>query len=339
MVHWDRKAYRRRLFLQILILLSLLVAVSLAFLHKQNGFDQDAKTLVVLSKEIIPLKEVSGMVSFLDHGKPEIAFIGDSKSSIYLKVEDKEYSFKDLLIDRFSLCQSDEFDECSKAIKKLSKNWEGLAIDGQQRFFAIQEHSQSVVVLNRAVDKIEHALHFNFARAFSDAVAKGSKKIKKNTLGEGLILLKQGHMIVSKEAFPVAFVEFGPEGDQALGLNAETVLGETEAFLLDEASFHINFVPLATWVLAAHGKCDISDLALDEDRSLLALSEDCLTIQRYPVLVPGQDAKATDVYVIPGEVRSPEALVVRGKEWLVGSDVSKQKQYNFYRLGLQTGLR
>lgn len=279
------------------------------------------------------------MVSFLDEGKPEIAFIGDAKSAIYLKAEQREHSFKDLLVERFSLCQSDDFDECHKSIKKLTKNWEGLAIDGQQRFFALQEHSQSIVVMNRGLDKIEHALHFNFARAFSDAIAKGSRKIRKNALGEGLILMKRGHILLSKEAFPVAFVEFGPEGDAALGLNAETVLGPDEAFHMDEAEFHIRLVPLTSWILASHGKCDISDLALDEDKSLLALSEDCLTIQRYPSLSPGEDARVSDVYVLPGEVRSPEALVVRGGEWLVGSDVASRKHYNFYRLGMQTGLR
>lgn len=339
MVHWDRKAFRRRLILQIAVLLAVLVGISVAFQREKSGIAKDAKNLVVLSKEIVPLKEISGMVSFLNAGQPELAFIGDAKSTIYIKSEDQDYSFKDKLVERFSLCQTEEFDECGKAIKKMSKNWEGLAIDGQQRFFVLQEHSQSIVVLNRAVDTIEHAIHFNFARAFGDAVAKGARKMKKDTLGEGVILMKRGHILVSKEAFPVALVEFGPEGDTALGLNAESVLAEGEAFQTDAERFHINLVPLANWVLATHGKCDISDLALDTNRNLLALSEDCLSIQRYPSLAPGQDAVASETYVLPGEIKSPEALAVRGNEWLVGSDVANKKQYNFYRLSIQSGLR
>ncbi len=339
MVHWDRRSFRKKLMAQVAVLLSLIVFVSVTYQHKKTGLQRDAKPLTLISKEIIPLKEISGIASFVENGVPELAFIGDDKSKIYLKGADKDYSFKDILVERFSLCQNEDFDECSRSIKKLTKNWEALAVDGEHRFFALQEHSQTIVVMNRGIDRIEHVLQFNFVNAFSEAVAIGSRKIRKNALGEGLILLKRGHVLIAKEAFPVALVEFGPEGEQPLGLSSETVLGAEEAFQLDEAQFRVKLVPLSTWMLAAHGKCDISDLALDEDRSLLALSEVCLTIHRFPNLSPGKAAEASDVYVLPGEVRSPEALVVVGKQWLVGSDVSSKKQHNFYRLSPQTVLR
>jgi len=339
MVHWDRRAYRQRLTTQITVLLVMIVIIIVAYNHKKTPLSRDAKPLVLLGKETIPLKEISGVASFMEQGVPEVAFIGDDKANIYLKNEDREYSFKNILVERFSLCQSEEFDECARTIKKLSKNWEGLAVDGNRRFFALQEHSQSIVVINRAVDTIEHVLHYNFADAFSEAVAKGSRKVRKNALGEGLILLKKGHVILAKEAFPVALVEFGPAGDAPLGLSAATLLAPDEPFSLDEASFHHKMVPLSSWLLATHGKCDISDLAIDEDKSLLALSEDCLTIHRYPWLTPDKPVVVKDVYMLPGEIKHPEALVVQGKEWLVGADVGSKKEHNFYRLSPQTGLR
>lgn len=339
MVHWDRKAFRRRLMLQIGVLLLLLIVISLTYQHKQEGLDKDAKELRLIAKEIIPLKEISGMATFKENGQTEIALIGDNKPRILLKNEDKEYDFKNILVERFSLCQSEDFDDCNRAIKKLTKNWEGLAVDGLMRFFALQEHSQAIVVMNRQMDKVEGVLHFNFAAAFSGAVAMGAKKIKRNALGEGLVLLKNGHVIIAKEAFPVAFVEFGPEGDSALGLNGDTLLGEGEAFAMKEGVFHHKLVPLNTWTLATHGKCDISDLAIDENKTLLALSEDCLNIQRYDRLVPGEEAVTRDIYILPGEIKSPEALACVNGEWLVGSDVSSKKQYNYYRLSPQSGLK
>lgn len=251
MVHWDRKAFRRHLIMQIGVVLGVILIIIIAYDRKRVGLERDPKPLVLINKEIVPLKEISGLATWVENGQTEIAFIGDDKPKVYLKREDKEYSFKDVLVERFSLCQTEDFDECNRSIKKLTKNWEGMAVDGARRFFVLQEHSQSIVVFDRMVSKIEHVLHFNFAYAFPDAIAKGSRKLRKNALGEGLILLKNGHILIAKEAFPVALVEFGPEGDKALGLSPSTVLAPGEPFAFKEEVFHHQLSPLSTWLLAA----------------------------------------------------------------------------------------
>jgi hypothetical protein len=338
MVHWDRKAARRRVMTQIGILLVLISLISFAYQRKSDGLDRDAKPLQLLSKESLPLKEISGMAVLKEGGQDQILVIGDDKAKVFWVQSNTEQSFKNLMVERFSLCQTEDFDECDKLIKKLTKNWEALAVDAAQRIFALQEHSQSIVVMDRGLTTIEHVLHFNFGEAFSAPVVKGARKVRKNALGEGMILLKNGHVLVAKENFPVALVEFGPEGHEPLGLNPQSVLGEDESFALGE-SFHIRLVALHSWTLATHGKCDISDLALDKDRQLLALSEDCLTIQRYKTLEVGKEPLLSDVFLLPGEVRSPEGLVAVGDEWIVGSDVSSKKQFNFYRLKAQSGLK
>ncbi|RZA18275.1 MAG: hypothetical protein EOP10_21335 [Proteobacteria bacterium] len=338
MVHWDRKGARRRVMIQIGILLVLISIIALTYERKSSGLDRDAKPLQLLGKEILPLKEISGMAVLNEGGESQIVAIGDDKAKVFWLKTNVDQSFKELMVERFSLCQTEDFDECNKMIKKLTKNWEALAIDGAHKLFALQEHSQTIVVMNRELTAIEHVLHFNFGEAFSDAVAKGARKVRKNALGEGMILLKNGHVLIAKENFPVTLVEFGPEGQDALGLNPNTVLSEGESFAMSEP-FHNRLVPLHSWTLATHGKCDISDLALDKDRQLLALSEDCLTIQRYKTLEVSQEPKLSEVYILPGEIQSPEGLVAVGDEWFVGSDVASKKHFNFYRLRAQSSLK
>lgn len=339
MVHWDRKSARRRVIVQIGVLLVLITIIALTYEHRSAGIDKDARPLEIVARENLPLKEISGMAKFREDGKDKVVLIGDDKAKVYWLDEGLEQSFKDRMIDRFSLCQTDDFDECDRMMKKITKNWEAIAADGANQFFLLQEHTQSVVVMNRDLSSFVHVLHYNFADAFDHAVSKGARKIRKNALGEGMILMKNGHVLLAKENFPVALVEFGPDGDDALGLNPSSLLSEGESFHFQSDDFHQRLVPLHSWTLATHGKCDISELALDKENQLLALSEDCLTIYRYKTLELSVEPKPSDVFILPGEIRSPEGLVVLGDEWLVGSDVSSKKQFNFYRLKAPNGVK
>lgn len=339
MVHWDRKSARRRVIVQIGVLLALISLIALTYERRTDGLDRDTRPLELLHREILPLKEISGMTRFFENGEAKVVLVGDDKARVIWLEDQREQSFKDLLVERFSLCQSEDFDECKRLIKKITKNWEAMASDGLNRMFFLQEHTQSIVVFDRNLSEIEKVLHFNFSEAFSSAVAKGAQKVRKNALGEGIVLLKNGHVLLAKENYPVALVEFGPEGDSALGLNPNTVLSEGEGFLFKGDGLHQKLTPLHSWTLATHGKCDISDLALDKDRQLLALSEDCLTIQRYKTLEVNVEPALADVFILPSEIQSPEALVAVGDEWLVGSDVSSKKQFNFYRLRAESSLK
>ncbi|MEK7857473.1 MAG: hypothetical protein AAB288_15395, partial [Acidobacteriota bacterium] len=283
MVHWDRRHARQKLLIQILVLFATVVGIT-AFYEIRNGANGEEKKLTIQEKRSIPMREISGIATIVKDGETRIVLVGDSRPHLFLhggESEEEELSFRKALLDRFSLCQDEDFEECEKTIKKLTRNWEALATDGEQRFFVLQEHSQSILVLDRSAQTIQKAIHFNFAEAFPEDIAKGSKKFRKNALGEGMLLLKKGHVLIAKESVPTAFVEFGPEGDAPLGVNPLTVLPKNEAFQLSGDGLHIKLKPLHTWMLNAHSKCDISDLALDKDKKLLVLSETCQTISRY----------------------------------------------------------
>jgi hypothetical protein len=126
--------------------------------------------------------------------------------------------------------------------------------------------------------------------------------------GEGLALMREGHVLVAKEKDASGLIEFGPAGDDAVGVSADTLLAEGEAFELrgDE------LVALAWWTLpkaVAKRFHDLSDLAPDGEGGLWLLSDQSTCYGRLVLpLVPGADVEVVDVVDLPDAVRKPEGL-------------------------------
>ncbi len=336
MVHWDRKKYRRLLMIQIVALLFIGLGIAF-FLREDSGGPGSQPSFTIEKKMALPLKEISGAAWRMGKQGPELIVVGDRKAELDIFTLDGEkreqLSFKALLTNQFSLCRTEDFEECSKLIKKMSSNWEALSVDGRGRVFLLQEHTQSVVVLSRDMNRVERVFHFNFADTFPKLIARGSKKFSKNALGEGLLLLKKGHILIGKEQYPMALVEFGPRGDRAIGLSPSTLLGPKETFLDPVGDqMQVDLQPLAYWILSGHSKCDISDLDHDEAGQLLVLSQACRQIGLIKQLVPGREAVVSEYMNLPHEIINPEALSRIGDRWLVGSDMARKRDYNFYIL-------
>lgn len=339
MVHWDRKKYRRILLLQIIFLLGLASALTLLLHRDEAQVETDESPFVVDARLQVPMKEISGAAFTPRSQGQEIVLVGDRKAELYhsdiaSSRPGQISSFRSLILDRFSLCRSSDFDDCDKAIKKLSSNWEALRIDGKHRYFILQEHTQSVFVFDEKLSRIEKVLHFNFAAAFPEFIAHGSKKFRRNALGEGLILLKNGHILVAKEQYPLALVEFGPAGHKPLGIHPKAFLQPNEAFALPRTkALQVDLQPLAHWLLSGHSKCDISDIDRDLDGSLLMLSQSCQHIGRLPRLLPGRAAGPITYQALPRDIKNPEALtVLPDGRYLIGSDLSKKKAQNIFIL-------
>lgn len=336
MVHWDRKLYRSRLLKQVLLLLGLGVGFSV-FYSEHSSFAGKESPFTIEERLELPIKEISGGDLITGSGGQAVNLISDRKAEVVrLNLKDghiEKVDFKNLMVERFSLCRSEDFEECRKLIKKLVSNWEALSSDASGRLFLLQEHTQSVLVFDSSVRSIERALHFNFGDAFPDMIGRGSKKFQTNSLGEGLILLKNGHILIAKEQYPVALVEFGPAGSEALGFSPETVLGPADSFQLPASdSFHLEYKPLASWILSGHSKCDVSDLDSDAQGRLVILSQTCNGVAVIEKLDPLEKALVVDYKRLPDEILNPEALIIAGDRWLVASDIPKKRQHNFYIL-------
>lgn len=342
MVHWDRKLHRNRLLKQIFALL--LLGIGLSFFYSEHSsFAGRESPFSVEQRFEVPMKEISGGAILRGSDGQRVSLISDRKAEVLqLDLKDghsETVEFKDLMVERFSLCRSEDFDECKKLIKKLVSNWEALKSDASGRLFLLQEHTQSVLALSPDARSIERVLHFNFGEAFPDMIGRGSKKFQTNSLGEGLVLLKKGHILVAKEQYPVALVEFGPEGDEPLGLHPDTVLAPDESFQLPAAEdLHSELKPLASWILSGHSKCDVSDLELDPKGSLVVLSQTCSGVAVIDRLDPREKAVVLSYLKLPDEIVNPETLIIAGERWLVASDIPSKRRYNFYILRQRDSL-
>ena len=290
--------------------------------------------LVIESSYQLPLKELSGVHWTYENGKLAILAVGDKKSKL-VKIypsEDviEEIDFSKAILDRFSLCQSALHSVCAKQLKRMLGDWEALRIDSDGRVFLLQEHSEAVVVFNPNSGAIDAVLNFNLLEGLGEWTQRSTRKFPVNALGEGLLLMKNGHFAVAKEMYPLSIVEFGPQGDQALGLTSATVLSNDEEFLIEQNG-KFKYDSLARWELAASGKCDFSDLEFARGQ-LFILSQKCKKIMVIDPLHPETGSKLVTkaIYSLPKEIKNPEALtILEDGRFVIGSDLRKKKKNLF----------
>jgi uncharacterized protein YjiK len=142
---------------------------------------------------------------------------------------------------------------------------------------------------------------------------------------EGLVLLRNGHVLVAHEKEPRGLFELGPPDHRPLGVGAGSYLREGEAF-----DRQLLLAALAWWPVEDDRLDDISDLAVRDDR-LFLLSDQSGCIARLAVdeLRAGVEAKLDALWTLPDEFGKAEGLTfaVDG-EIYVGLDVDIEKQPN-----------
>ena len=236
MVHWNREKAKKILLFQIIGLM--LLIMSFVLVSQNEGVASHPNSpLIIESSFQLPLKELSGVHWAYENEKLVILAVGDKKSKL-VKVFPSENSMEEIdfsraILDRFSLCQSVLHSACAKQIKKMLGDWEALRVDNSGRVFLLQEHSEAVVVLNLNTGSIDSVLNFNLLEGLGEWTQRSTRKFPVNALGEGLLLMEKGHFAVAKEMYPLSIVEFGPQGDQPLGLSSSTVLSNDSKFSME----------------------------------------------------------------------------------------------------------
>jgi hypothetical protein len=129
-----------------------------------------------------------------------------------------------------------------------------------------------------------------------------------------LALLRGGHLLVAKQKDPVRFIEFGPHGIQADGLDASRFLEASEPFECPPEDF-VEYGPLHSWGVAnedRHELPSVNDLAVYEG-SLYAVSRESHLIARLEADVGPEESSVgvADRWPVPAAVRHPEGLVMR----------------------------
>ena len=215
-----------------------------------------------------------------------------------------------------------------------SSQWEGVDTDETGRVFVLREVPGTVFVFDPVFRALLHVLPLTVEDNPAEAEAWEADT---NALGEGLLLLRNGHLFVVKEEKPRQLLEFGLPGARAEGLNGDLLIADTGVFPTPDearATFHM----LAAWDLGGEALeriGDLSDVTVGPDGRVYILSDQSRCIARLQETVPpdGGTIEVDRIWGLPERLHQPEGLVVTG-DWdvLVATD-HKQMRDNLFLLG------
>jgi len=197
---------------------------------------------------------------------------------------------------------------------RSGSGFEGVACDGVGTIVLLQEEQARLLVVSADLSRLLHTLELTVP--VDDPVLNPAWRREPNSRGEGLLLLRRGHVLIAKERDSACLIEFGPPGDRPIGVTPDTVLASSETFERPEMT-EAELVPLAVWPLSAataRTLPTINDLALGPDGRVYALSAHAQVIARMEQrLTPGEHAGATAVWQIGhgipgGRAARPEGL-------------------------------
>jgi uncharacterized protein YjiK len=217
-----------------------------------------------------------------------------------------------------------------------SSQWEGVDTDETGRVFVLREVPGTVFVFDPTLRRLLHVLALTVE---NDPGEQRAWDADENALGEGLLLLRNGHLFVVKEDKPRQLLEFGRPAEQAQGLRGDLLVTDTGRFPgpdAPSASFHM----LAAWDLGGEALeriGDLSDVTVGPDGRVYLLSDESRCIARLQASIPPESGTvAVDrIWALPERLHQPEGLVITG-DWdvLVATDHKEQRDNLFLLDGL-----
>lgn len=214
-------------------------------------------------------------------------------------------------------------------------NFEGVAADGHGQVVVLTEFPAGLVLLDMASLANERFMAYTRLRFDEDSMRERAD-IEENRFlqPEGMVLLRDGHILVAHEKKPRGLFELGPPGDNALGVRPSSYLPTAVAFTPPP-----QLEALAWWPVPDHLD-DISDIAEWNDQ-LYFLSDQSGRIARLAPndLSPGDDIEFDALWKLPAHMHNAEGLIFTDDGTLyVGLDVDLAKQPSQKNLALFPGL-
>jgi uncharacterized protein YjiK len=218
-----------------------------------------------------------------------------------------------------------------------SSQWEGIDTDETGRVFVLREVPGTVFVFDPALKRLLHVFHLTVE---DDPGEQEAWDADENALGEGLLLLHNGHLFVVKEEKPRQLLEFGLPGEQPQGLHHDLLITDTGRFPTPHEAT-ATFRMLSAWDLggeALERVGDLSDVTVGPDGRVYLLSDESRCIARLqPTVPPESGAVAVDrIWGLPERLHQPEGLVIT-PAWdvLVATDHHAQRENLFLLGGLE----
>ena len=261
----------------------------------------------------LPMREISALgVLSDDEGKPELLAVGDEDSAVVTaRYDDDGAPTRTSRHDLFLTLVGTGID------LRGGSGFEGVAADAARRVFVLQEERSRLLVLSADMSKLLHVIALEVP---ADTAGYGAAwRDDSNARAEGLLLLTSGHVLVAKQMSPVYLIEFGPDGDEPVGVGHGSVLPPDRAFSLP-AEETARLVALASWPVRSDDGAafpTLNDLAIGDDGRVYVISSHGQTIGRLEKrLRPDEQLSFNDFWRIKGlpggDEARPEGLVMVG---------------------------
>lgn len=266
----------------------------------------DEKRLDVRHVSDVPLSEISGLGRRRRPGSHtvELLAVGDEEFTVVASTVGD-----DAVVGSFeSFRLQDLIDDGDP---NRGSQWEAADGDSTGRLYILQEDPPHVFVINPGLDELLVDIELRFE---SDEGPAFDGDPAPNSQGEGLVLLKSGHLLIAKEKDPPVLMELGPSAANPEGASPGLLFSVDDEFPLPEER-RTRFVLLEVWRLDEEAEstiADISDVAVGPDNRLYILSDESRCIARLePSLDPG-DTRLTieTLWRLPEELEQPEGLVL-----------------------------
>ena len=188
---------------------------------------------------------------------------------------------------------------------EAESQWEAITGDATGRVFVLEESPGAVYVLDPEITSEEAKITLTL---------DGSEWEKGNSRGEGLVLLKNGHILLLKEKSPTLLVELGPLGEEASGYAPGSAVSANDVFPVPRSNER-TYVILKEWAIgdsAAKVAPDASDLAVGPDGLLYVLSDKGRSISVIAASVgPSDECFELDAtWRLPKAIAKPEGLAI-----------------------------
>jgi hypothetical protein len=263
----------------------------------------------ILEEFTIPLDDVSGLALRPGATGDDLELLAISDKSFSLAVAPIASPLKRMDFELLNLTGSglDFFREHSRS------NWEAVASDSTGNIFLLEEDPGAVYVLNRALTQGLNRIRF---RIPDHGSIRELWQRDSNGRGEGLLLLRNGNILVVKEKDPTVLIEFGPRGALPSGMSVGNAGSESvglDGVFPLPAERDVDFFPLKVWSFAKFPpNGDLSEIALGPDSSLLLLSDELRSIYAVPDLSQFQldSLDVKEETILPKALSKPEGLVV-----------------------------
>jgi uncharacterized protein YjiK len=217
-----------------------------------------------------------------------------------------------------------------------SSQWEGIDTDETGRVFVLREVPGTVFVFDPTLARLLHVLPLTVE---DDPGEQRAWEADENALGEGVLLLRNGHLFVVKEEKPRQLLEFGLPGEAAQGLQGDLLIADAGRFPTPEAPT-ATFRMLSAWDLGGEALArvgDLSDVTVGPDGRVYLLSDESRCIARLQERVPPESGavEVDRIWGLPDRLHQPEGIVITASwEVLVATDHQEQRENLFLLDGL-----